>query len=73
MPHPTKASSAVGHVAGHNIIADDDEGGLSYVQRLMASGGPAGVGKGEPESYASLFPGINIYLFFQYSIQGQNC
>ena len=41
--------------AGNFVFADDQEDGISYVQRLMALWGPAGRGKGLPRSPAS-FP-----------------
>ena len=51
-------------VAGR--IAHDEEGGVSYVQRLVALCGPSGMGQGEPWSSASP---STIYISSQYPTQ----
>ena len=48
--------------AGHFVFADDQEDGISYVQRLMALWGPAGRGKGLPRSPGSLLQ-VLIYTY----------
>ena len=47
------------------LVALKSEGGVSYVQRLMAQRGPADlIGEGEPWSPESLLPGTDIYVSF---------
>jgi hypothetical protein len=46
-------SLEVGPVAGDIVIAQDREDGLSYIERVMAMGGPAGGPAGGPVDKAT--------------------
>ena len=51
-------------VADPSVFAHDEEDGISFVQRLLiALGGPAGRGDGEPRSYATSSQGTDIYTY----------
>ncbi len=77
---PSPLPTIVGDVAGneergpvpgraHNIapmtIAIDNEGGISYVQRLMAQGGSGRPREGESQSSVSLLTSTDIHISFQ--------
>lgn len=46
-------------------IAIDSEGGISYVQRLMAQVGSGGPGEGESQLSVSLLTSTDIHISFQ--------
>jgi len=46
---------------GSITIAIEGEGGLAFVQKMMAQGGPAGTGESEPRRLLPFFP-VLIYI-----------
>ena len=53
------------HHTGPITIAIDGEGGIPFVQRVVAQGGPTRPGEGESQSSVSLLPSTDIHISFQ--------
>ena len=57
-------SPVASHSVGSTTIAIKGEGGVAYMERVMAQGGPARNGEGEPQAFVTLLPSAYIYMYY---------
>ena len=58
-------SLVASHSVGSTTIAIKGEGGVAYMERVTAQGGPARNGEGESQAFVTILPSAYIYVLPQ--------